>query len=61
MTMQQSTNIKMRAIALQKTTFWGLYEDRSLAADEVQIYWRPQPSCRRGADLLEAAAQLQTR
>ena len=32
--MQQSTNIKMWAIALQKTTFWGLYEG-SLAADEM--------------------------
>ena len=52
MTMQQSTNIKMQAIALQKTTFWELYEDRSLAADEMQTYWRPQPSCKRG-DLLD--------
>ena len=39
--MQQSTNIKMRAIALQKTTFWGLYEG-SLAADEM--YMRRSPT-----------------
>ena len=43
--MQQPTNIKMRSIALQKTTFWGLYEG-SLAADEMYMrVAQPQTRC----------------